>query len=202
MNALPALKKLAAGNKRYVAERYAKINIGFGRRFELSEGQHPFAIILGCSDSRIPPEIIFDQGLGDLFVIRTAGQVVDDVVLGSIEYAVEHFGVRLIVVLGHEGCGAIKAALQDEYIPCHISTITNKIKPAVEKAKTQIGDLLINAIIANIELNVYKLETLSPILHEALMNKGLLIIGAIYDMQGGNVSFEHYHSKQLEPHDR
>jgi carbonic anhydrase len=197
MNALPALKKLAAGNKRYVAERYTKTNIGFDRRLELSEGQHPFAIVLGCSDSRTPPEIIFDQGLGDLFVIRTAGQVVDDIVLGSIEYAVEHLGVRLIVVLGHEGCGAVKAALQDEYVPYYISAITNKIKPAVEKAKTQIGDLLINAIIANIELNVYKLETLSPILQEALMNKGLLIIGAIYDIRGGNVSFEHYHSNHL-----
>jgi carbonic anhydrase len=189
MNAARALKRLIDGNERYVTERYAVIDVGLERREELAEGQHPFAVIVGCTDSRVPPEIVFDQGLGNLFVVRTAGEVVDDVVLGSVEYAIEHLGVRLIVVLGHEACGAVKAAVEGGYQPGHISVIIEAIEPAVEVAKTQKGDLLYNAIKANIDLNIYKLQSSSRILREAMRNKGLTIIGAMYDIHDGSVGF-------------
>ena len=107
-----ALAKLIAGNRRYVQHRQQYPDQSLPHRKELVSGQHPFAVILGCADSRVPPELLFDQGLGDLFVIRVAGNLVDDVVLGSIEYAVEHLGTKLIMVLGHEKCGAVSAAVE------------------------------------------------------------------------------------------
>ncbi|WP_425060305.1 Carbonic anhydrase [Sporomusa carbonis] len=191
MDAYQALEKLINGNKRYVMERYAKGNIGPTRRLELVKGQDPFAVILGCSDSRIPPEIVFDQGLGDLFVVRTAGQVVDDVVLGSIEYAVDHLAVRLIVVLGHEDCGAVKAALANSQGPCHIKAITQAIQPAIEKASAQTGNLLENTIKANVDYIIWKLQTSSPILSKAITKKGLQIVGAVKNIGDGSVNF-HY----------
>ena len=191
MNAGHALKRLIDGNERYVTERYAVIDVGIERRAELAEGQYPFAVIVGCADSRVPPEIVFDQGLGNLFVVRTAGEVVDDIVLGSVEYAVKYLDVRLIVVLGHEDCGAVEAAVVGTYHPGHISAVVEAIGPAVEKAKTQKGDLLNNAIKANIDLNVYKLKSSSHILREAMMNKCLKIIGALYDIHDGYVEFKY-----------
>ncbi len=190
MDAYHALEKLIHGNKRYVTERFAKANVGSQRRSQLVTDQDPFAVILGCSDSRIPPEIIFDQGLGDLFVVRTAGQVVDDVVLGSIEYAVEHLNVRLVVVLGHGDCGAVKAAVNVSLCPGHIETIRQAIQPAVKKASAQAGELLTNAIISNVDFTVWKLKTSSPILQRAITNKGLHIVGAIKNLHTGNVVFD------------
>src|SRR5437660_44710 len=108
-----AFKRLKDGNARFAADQLAKKDVGSKRRAELAKGQRPFAVILTCADSRVAPELIFDQGLGDLFVLRVAGNVTDPVVLGSIEYAVEHLKTPLIVVLGHEACGAVKAALED-----------------------------------------------------------------------------------------
>ncbi|WP_094603179.1 Carbonic anhydrase [Sporomusa silvacetica DSM 10669] len=191
MDAYQALEKLIAGNRRYVTEKYAKADIGFNKRAELIKGQQPFAIILGCSDSRIPPEIVFDQGLGQLFVVRTAGQVVDAVVLGSIEYAVEHLDVRLILVLGHQDCGAVKAALENKQGPVHIASILQSIAPAVETAKNRTGELLLNAIKANIEFTVEKLQSTSPILKKAIMRKGLQIIGAIHNICDGSVTLDY-----------
>ncbi|MEK7804022.1 MAG: carbonic anhydrase, partial [Deltaproteobacteria bacterium] len=104
-----ALKKLIDGNNRFVQSAQAQKDIGNNRRTELTKGQHPFAVILSCSDSRVPPEHIFDQGLGDIFVVRVAGNVADSIELGSVEYAAEHLGVPLILVLGHQSCGAVKA---------------------------------------------------------------------------------------------
>ncbi|HML34978.1 MULTISPECIES: carbonic anhydrase [Sporomusa] len=190
MDAFHALEKLLHGNRRYVTERYAKTDVGLQRRSQLVTYQDPFAVILGCSDSRIPPEIIFDQGLGDLFVVRTAGQVVADVVLGSIEYAVEHLNVRLVVVLGHGDCGAVKAAINNSLCLNHIETIKQAIQPAVQKASTQSGELLTNTIKANVEFGVWKLKTSSPILQRALTKKGLHIIGAIKDLHTGSVDFD------------
>ena len=109
-------------------------NQGVERRKELVEGQHPFAIILCCSDSRVPPEVIFDQGLGDLFIVRTAGNVFDNIALGSIEYAVEHLEVPLLVVLGHGQCGAVTATVEGGHAPGHISNVVEAIQPAVVKA--------------------------------------------------------------------
>jgi len=192
MDAYEALERLAAGNRRYVTEKYAKTDIGVKKRAELTKGQEPFAIILGCSDSRIPPEIVFDQGLGQLFVVRTAGQVVDDVVLGSIEYAVEHLDVRLILVLGHQDCGAVKAALENKQGPMHIASILQSIAPAVETAKkNRTGELLLNAIKSNIEITVEKLQSTSPILKKAIMRKGLQIIGAIHNICDGSVTLDY-----------
>jgi carbonic anhydrase len=188
MNAKHALRRLIDGNERYVTENYAAVDVGIERREELSEGQAPFAVIVCCSDSRVPPEIVFDQGLGDLFVVRTAGEVVDDIALGSVEYAVEYLDVKLIVVLGHEDCGAVKAAVEGTYQPGYIELIIEAIEPAVEKAKTQKGDLLYNAIQNNIDLNLCRIKA-SQLIWEAMLTDTLKIIGAIYDIHDGRVEF-------------
>ena len=150
-----ALARLKEGNDRFVAGRMIRPEQSPETRIRLSTGQKPFAVVVTCSDSRLPPEVIFDQGLGDLFVVRVAGNVVDEVGLGSIEYAIEHLHTPLIVVLGHEKCGAVSAtldALQPPYDRPHgaIESIVDGITPAVREALTQQGDLLKNAILANI----------------------------------------------------
>lgn len=188
MNADQALSKLIYGNMRYVTERYAYINIGRDRRRELAGGQFPFAVIFGCSDSRVPPEIVFDQGLGDLFVVRTAGQAVDRITLGSIEYAVEYLGVKLIVVLGHQDCGAVEAAVAGDPQPGQIAAVVEEIQPAVAVAQSQYGDLISNAIIDNIYLSIHKL-TASPLLRRAISSTGLKIAGAVYCIKDGKVLF-------------
>lgn len=188
MTASQSLRKLICGNMRYVTERYAYVDIGRDRRRELAEGQYPFAAILGCSDSRVPPEIVFDQGIGDLFVVRTAGQTVDRMALGSIEYAVEHLGVRLIVVLGHQDCGAVQAAVANDPQPGQIAAVVKAIQPAVQVAKTQYGNLMSNAIIDNIYLSMDKLAA-SPILQRAVATAGLKIVGALYCIKNGKVAF-------------
>ena len=144
-----ALEKLVEGNKRYFLLKQSHPNQGIERRKEVKNGQKPFAVIVGCSDSRIPPEIIFDQGLGDLFVIRVAGNIVDDVALGSIEYAASHLGSQLVVVLGHSKCGAVTATVQGGEVHGHIGSIVKAIAPAVERAKAETGDLTDNSIKAN-----------------------------------------------------
>ncbi len=188
MEAAEALTELHRGNLRYVKERYATTDIGAARRREVAKGQHPFAVILGCSDSRVPPEIVFDQGLGDLFVVRTAGQAVDDIVIGSIEYAVAELGVRLIVVLGHEDCGAVKAALSPLPPPGRIAAVTAAICPAVQMAAAECGDLLTNAIVDNVCFGVARLAS-SPLLRTAMPVSGLEIVGAVYRLGDGRVFF-------------
>ncbi|MDU2064491.1 MAG: carbonic anhydrase [Sporomusaceae bacterium] len=184
-----ALQLLTDGNSRFVAEQQKASNIGQARRTELTKGQHPFAIIVSCSDSRVPPELVFDQGLGDLFVIRTAGEVVDDVALGSIEYAVEHVGVHLIVVLGHEDCGAVKAAVAGGEVPGHIGAITKAIEPAVLQAANQSGDKVSNTVKANVDLIVKKLMMTKPIISEGVSHDSVKIAGAVYDLKTGKVIF-------------
>ncbi|VBB09366.1 prokaryotic-type carbonic anhydrases signature 1 [Lucifera butyrica] len=183
-----ALRRLIEGNERYIIGQCAIIDVSMERRKELTEGQQPFAILIGCSDSRVPPEIIFGQGLGDLFVVRTAGGVVDDLVLGSVEYAVSHFGVELIVVLGHEDCGAVKAAVEGNHESGGIAFIMEAIEPAVERAKMQVGNLLDNAIKANIDLNIQRVRS-SPAIREAMRKDCLKIVGAFYDIYDGLVQF-------------
>jgi carbonic anhydrase len=152
----------------------------------IAAGQHPFAIILGCADSRVPPEIIFDQGLGDLFVIRVAGNILDDAILGSIEYAVEELGTALVLVLGHERCGAVAATVKHAEVVGHISTLINAIQPAVDRAKNKPGDLLDNAVRANIELVVAQLKSSMPVADLVLKNK-LTVVGAQYNLKCGSV---------------
>lgn len=187
MDADDAMKKLMAGNQRFVSEAYNRGDIGLSRRLELSKGQHPFAIIVDCSDSRVAPEFIFDQGLGDLFVIRTAGNIVDDIAIGSVEYAVEHLGVRLVLVLGHEDCGAVKATVAGGKAEGHIDAIVQAIKPAVVIAKKKPGNLLNNTIAQNVDMVVERLQTSQPILAHALQTGKVKIVGGVYNLKDGSV---------------
>src|SRR3954447_12993305 len=135
-----ALAKLIEGNRRYAQNKEQHPDETMARRKELENEQHPFAVILSCADSRVPPELIFDQGLGDLFVIRVAGNIADGAVLGSIEYAVEHLGTKLILVLGHENCGAVSAAVAGENASGHLSAFVSAIRPSVVAAASSPGD--------------------------------------------------------------
>lgn len=182
-----ALQKLMDGNKRFVEEKRTYPDQNRVRLAEVAKGQHPFAIVLGCADSRVPAEILFDQGIGDIFDVRVAGNITDDVVLGSIEYAAEHLGVPVIVVLGHEGCGAVKAALEGKPVPGHIGSLLAAINPAVAQAKGQAGDPLDNAVKANVKLVVEQLKSSQPILTELLKQGRLKIVGARYDLDSGKV---------------
>lgn len=186
-----ALQKLMEGNSRYVQARCTHPNQTAARRAEVEKAQHPFAIIVGCSDSRVPPEIIFDQGLGDLFVVRLAGHVISDEAVGSIEYAVEHMGTRLIMVLGHAQCGAVTAAAGGSGVPGRIDRIIKAIMPALDRARNRPGDLIENAIKANIALAVEELHT-SPLLKQLVKDDGLKIVGAYYHLDDGTVTIAAY----------
>lgn len=185
------MQRLLDGNQRYVLNKSIDLNEGEGRRIEVANGQQPFATIFGCVDSRVPPELVFDRGLGDLFVIRTAGHVVDDAVLGSLEYGVAELQIPLLVVLGHEKCGAVKAAI--EAVEKHadveggIGALVAGIRPAVEKAEGESGDLLENSIVAHIRMTVARLGA-SPILRDAIGKGRLKIAGARYDLDSGKVA--------------
>jgi carbonic anhydrase len=185
-----ALQRLLEGNQRYVAAKPSYPNLTVDRRTQLAQGQHPFSIVFSCVDSRVPPELVFDRGLGDLFVIRTAGHTLDDAVLGSIEYGVAELNIPLIVVLGHEKCGAVKATLEavehNTTAPDRIQTLVRAITPAIEQSKGQPGDALDNAVLTNTALTVGRLSA-TPLLAEALAKGGLKIIGGRYDLDSGTV---------------
>jgi carbonic anhydrase len=182
-----ANKMMFEGNKRYVNEKATHKNQDSTRRLDVVAGQHPFAVVVSCSDSRVPPEIIFDQGIGDLFVIRLAGNIVDDAALGSIEYAVEHLGVRYIMVLGHESCGAVKATVQGGDVHGHIGSIVNAIKPAIDSVRGKTADLPEVGMRANVAMTAQMLKTADPFL-KPLVDKGeLMVVGARYDLDDGRV---------------
>jgi carbonic anhydrase len=191
-NAEEALLRLQEGNQRYSANKTVDPNQTETRRVELAQGQHPFATILGCVDSRVPPELVFDRGLGDLFVIRTAGQVLDQAVIGSLEFGAAELGIPLLVVLGHEKCGAVKATIEtlEKHAKAEgsIEFLVEKIAPAVETARQQTGELLDNAVRANVALVVSQLKA-SPILAEAMHAGKLKIVGGRYDLDTGLVEF-------------
>ncbi len=187
INSEEALKKLMDGNSRYVLANYTHPNHSSARRNEVAKGQKPFAIIVTCSDSRVPPEILFDQGLGDLFVIRVAGNIVDDHALGSIEYAAEHLGVELVVVLGHERCGAVEATVKGGEAPGHIASLVKVIKPAVDKAKKEKGDLLENSIKNNVLAVTQKIKNSKPILEEMVKKGHIKVVPARYDLDDGKI---------------
>jgi carbonic anhydrase len=182
-----ALQKLIEGNKRFTLSKQSHPNQNKERRQELAKGQKPFAVIVGCSDSRVPPEIIFDQGLGDLFVIRVAGNIVDDVALGSIEYAVDHLGTRLIVVLGHSKCGAVTATVQGGTPHGHVGSIMEAIKPAISAAKDLPGNLADNTIKANARLVASQIQSSQPILSELARLDKIAVVSAYYDIENGEV---------------
>ncbi|WP_419699445.1 carbonic anhydrase [Mucilaginibacter sp. NFX135] len=183
-----AIKKLMGGNKRFVENKSIRPRQDAETIKKLGLGQKPFATIVSCSDSRVPNEIVFDQGVGDLFIIRTAGQVSSAASYGSIEYAVLKLYTRLIVVLGHTECGAVAAAVQrPEDVPGHIVTLINEIKPAVAKVAHMPGDPVNNAVRQNVIDQVNILRNLDPILHKKYSKGEILIVGAVYDIHTGKV---------------
>ncbi len=183
-----ALEKLLAGNKRYVDWRQEHPNQTPERRQEVESGQDPFAVILGCSDSRVPPEVIFDQGIGDLFVVRVAGNVVDNLALGSIEYAVSHLRTPLVVVLAHSDCGAVTATLStDQKLPGQLGFLTAAIQPAVELAGDQPDDRVNIVSRQNAGLVAERLRHAEPILSDAVRNGRLRVAAAYYHLSSGVV---------------
>lgn len=185
-----ALSELVSGNQRFMTGRTLHARQSRERRMEVAKGQHPFAVIVGCADSRVPPELVFDQGLGDLFVVRVAGNVVDDGALASVEYAVEHLGASLIVVLGHERCGAVHAALSGGELAGHLGALAAAISPAVEAAKSRPSDdPLETAVGLNVERVVRQLAHSEPILAERVYAGELEVLGARYDLDSGEVEF-------------
>jgi carbonic anhydrase len=185
-----ALKRLKDGNQRFIEGKSIKPNQDFNRIKEVAAGQHPFATIVGCSDSRVPNEIIFDQGVGDLFIVRTAGQVSTYASWGSIEFAEEVLGAKLIVVLGHTQCGAVNAAVTLPEVPGHIVTLINAIKPAVTRARMLPHDNLLEASIKeNVLMQVEQLKSLEPVLAKRVREGSIKIIGAIYHLNTGKVEF-------------
>jgi carbonic anhydrase len=160
------------------------------RREELANSQHPFAVVLGCADSRVPPEIVFDQGLGDLFVVRVAGNVIEDHALGSIEYAVDHLSVRFIVVLGHQRCGAVLAAKETiatkGRAPAHIQSLVTAIEPAVEATAKDDLEATVRANVKNV---VQALRSSTPVLKAKVDSGELRVVGAYYSLDTGSVTF-------------
>jgi carbonic anhydrase len=194
-----ALEALREGNRRFVSELRGEASAVRPRRRELPAGQEPFAIILGCSDARVPAEIVFDQGLGDLFVIRVAGNIVAPSQVGSVEFAAEAFGTRLVVVLGHSGCGAVQATLRQLTRPVreqsrNLSSIVDRIRPAVEAliGRAPSADersLEQQAVRANIRMSASHLRHGSQVLEQLIHADGLLVVGAEYSLETGVVDF-------------
>lgn len=184
-----ALQMLVEGNQRYVTNRLSHPDQTAARRTLVAAAQHPFAVILGCADSRVPPEVIFDQGLGDIFVVRVAGNVTSAEVLGSVEYAIEHLDTSLVVVLGHEKCGAVQAAASGGRAEGHIAALMHDIEPAVKEARSQKGDLVHNAVICNVKNSVHAIATALPDIKKRIAQGRLKVVGADYDLQSGRVEF-------------
>jgi carbonic anhydrase len=200
ISARDALQRLQDGNRRFVSGVRSSVALtSQARRSELAAGQEPFAIILGCSDSRVPAEIVFDGGLGDLFVIRVAGNIVAPSQVGSVEFAAARFGTRLVVVLGHSKCGAILATLEElgrrsEDQSRNLRSIVNRIRPSVEALlATDIGHdrkaLVREAVRANIRVSVDHLRHASEVLEQLIQSDGLLVVGAEYSLETGVVDF-------------
>ena len=185
-----AIAKLKEGNGRYTSGNLQHPGQTTERRTELANTQYPFATIVSCSDSRVPPEIVFDQGLGDLFIVRVAGNVINDEGLGSIEYSVDHLGTRLILVLGHQSCGAVKAARETiaakGKAPGHIESLVMAIKPAVEATAKDDLDTTVKANVKNV---VKALRSSTPILKAKVDSGEIQVIGGYYSLDTGAVTF-------------
>jgi carbonic anhydrase len=185
-----AISKLKEGNGRYASGNLQHPGQTAERRTELAKTQHPFAAILSCSDSRVPPEVVFDQGLGDLFVVRVAGNVINDEGMGSLEYTVDHLGTRLILVLGHQRCGAVDAAKQTiaakGEAPGHIQSLVTAIKPAVEATAKDDLDTTIKANVKNV---VQALRSSTPILKGEVDSGKIQVVGGYYSLDTGAVTF-------------
>lgn len=200
ISAQEALERLREGNRRFVSGvRSVDTLMNHMQRNELVAGQNPFAVILGCSDSRVPVEIIFDQGLGDLFVIRVAGNIVAASQIGSVEFAAEQFGTRLVVVLGHSRCGAVQATLEELQRPNenqsrNLRSIVDRIRPAVEgllatELRRDRDALMQQAVRANVRVSANYLRHGSEVLEELIQRHGLVVVGAEYSLETGVVDF-------------
>jgi len=198
--ALQALDRLREGNRRFVAEtRSRDAATGSARRHELAGGQEPFAILLGCSDSRVPAEIVFDQGLGDLFVIRVAGNVVASSQIGSVEFAAARYATRLVVVLGHSQCGAVLATVEELQRPTAnqsrgLRSIVDRVRPSVEALlatdlRNDPQALVREAVRANIRVSANQLRHGSALLEQLIQKNELLVVGAEYSLETGVVDF-------------
>ena len=188
--ACEALQRLTDGNLRYAAGEAIRPNATESRRLEVAKAPRPFAMILGCVDSRVPPEVIFDCGLGDLLVIRTAGHAIDRAVLGSLELGVTDMGIPLLLVLGHDRCRAVEVAIEilesGTLAEANLGMLVKAIRPAVRQAKVQAGDLLANSIDANVRLSPSRLAT-SPVLEGAMQRGDLKVVAGRYAVESGLV---------------
>ncbi|MCB8979439.1 MAG: carbonic anhydrase [Ardenticatenaceae bacterium] len=200
ISAQEALERLQAGNQRFASGVQSLSTLSSrARRSDLVAGQAPFAIILGCSDSRVPAEIVFDQGLGDLFVIRVAGNIIAPSLVGSVEFAADKFGTRLVVVLGHSNCGAIQATLEELERPSanrspNLHSIVDRIRPSVQslletELKHNRDELIHQAVRANIRTSANHLRHGSRILEKLIAHDDLLVVGAEYSLETGVVDF-------------
>lgn len=200
ISALEALEWLRDGNRRFVSGIRSDEGVSIpARREELVAGQDPFAVVLGCSDSRVPPEMVFDQGLGDLFVVRVAGNIAAPSAVGSVEFAAARLGVRLVVVLGHSGCGAVEAALEEFQLPEEeqsddlASILDHLRRPVEEVLETGLGDdpfaLMDQAVRASVSHTADRLRHDSGVLGELIRSDGLVVVGAEYSLETGVVEF-------------
>ena len=200
MTALDALARLQEGNRRFVRDQSsASATQSAARRAALVDGQEPFAIVLGCSDSRVPAELVFDQGLGDLFVIRVAGNIVAPSQIGSVEFAAARFGTRLVVVMGHSQCGAIAATLEEMLGKAttssrNLRSIVDRVRPSVEsliagREPLEPQALTREAVRANVRASAQQLRRGSELLEDLVRKDGLLVVGAEYSLESGIVDF-------------
>jgi carbonic anhydrase len=183
------LAELKAGNDHHATKHYAHPHETVERQRELTAGQHPHATVLACADSRVPPEIVFDQGLGDLFVIRVAGNIAADDELASIEYAAEHLSVPVVVVLGHQKCGAVTAAVEGGEAPGHLPALMKLLAPAVAKSNGMPGDRVSNAVRLNVQLVVDQLRGSRPVLSELVAQNKVHVVGGVYSLETGRVDW-------------
>lgn len=182
-----ALQKLMDGNKRFVNGKRQSPNQTFARLQEVAKGQKPFASILSCADSRVPSEILFDQGFGDLFICRVAGNVATPEEIGSLEFGSLVLGAKVIMIMGHERCGAVDATIKGAQVPGQIASLLDAIKPAIPRAENQPGDRLENTCKANILVQVEKLKS-SPVISQLIEEGKLIVVGGYYDLDTGEIS--------------
>jgi carbonic anhydrase len=183
------LQELKQGNAHHVAHADTHPRNSAARQRELVQGQHPHATVLSCADSRVPPEIVFDQGLGDLFTVRSAGNVAGDVELGSIEYAVAHLETPLLVVMGHQHCGAVTAAVEGGEVLGHTGAFLTPIMPAVTQARARSGNVIEDAVTINVQRVVDQLRTSRPVLADYVARGKLRVVGAVCALDTGQVTW-------------
>ncbi|GLH96101.1 carbonic anhydrase [Phytohabitans aurantiacus] len=190
-----AIHRLLNGNHRFITGHSRHPHQSLNRLHELAAGQDPFVITLGCADSRVAPEVLFDQGLGDIFDNRVAGNIVDDLLFGSVEYAVEHFAPPLLLVLGHERCGAVSATVEviesGGTAPGHIGAIVEALRPIITPVLENAGDKVENGVVANIKAQVKALVEGSDIVREKVEADEMAVVGARYDLDTGKVTLVH-----------